>query len=956
MPQPILRHRYAVPQIPAASPPRAAAPPPAQGPAWSGVLMEQFVGTRLLVWIAALAMAFAGIFLAKYSYERGLLSPSIRLALAALFGLALLGAAEFLRKHAAQIAQALAAASVAVLFACILVGVYQDHLLPSSVAAVLMVMVTVLAVGFSLRHGPLVAVLGLVGGFFTPVLIGPEARNPALEILYLILLQVGLLLVARRQQWWPLSLLTMLGTVIWALVWLISPQYALESIFLGSFMLASLVGVVAASWGVGGGGQAFSRVVDGLRWLSVIASMGILAAMLPLREFTWLEWFFYWLLAAGCLVGGRVNHRYHPLAWLSATLALILVWFWSQDLFTPLAAQDYRAVGLVLSAFGALFAVGGCLCIWGAKTPEGPALWAGLSAVSAVAYLLTAYRLLAPPWLYFYGELCVALAVLYLPAAILLYRRRAVEPGANNALGSLSLGIFALVALAVPLELEPTWLAVAWAIQLGAVAWMHRLWRIAMLRVAIGVLLVVVVRQLLLNAQVFTYPIGARPLFNWLLYGYGLPALALAFASFQLRRSDGPADWLAGAVEVGAIALTFALISLQVHHYFHGQEWEKLRFDLCEAATYSWLWLGFGGALLVAGNLRHRALLRVAGCVLVFVGLSQAILGQGLWFNPLWIYADLGPHRFSPLLFYSYGLPAVMGLGVSWLLRRGSHPTVAAWVESLSLMLLFLLVSLFTFQGFHRDILIRDYTFDLKHSSTFAWVWQVFGIVLLGLTRWWPRATLRWTGTLLVCLALATVILLPLTLRNPLWHPYPVGERIVWNWLLYFFGLPAVLLVVTSREYARPSLAKWKDKEKGITTLLHVVSLLLVFTLVTLEVRQAFHGSMLCTTQISPARPSQAELYSYSAAWIVFGAMLLLAGIALKSALLRWASLLVLLLAVGKVFLYDTRQLGSLYRVFSLFGLGLSLLVLAYLYQKLVFREELANRQKTSDPTAGTAT
>jgi uncharacterized membrane protein len=45
-----------------------------------------------------------------------------------------------------------------------------------------------------------------------------------------------------------------------------------------------------------------------------------------------------------------------------------------------------------------------------------------------------------------------------------------------------------------------------------------------------------------------------------------------------------------------------------------------------------------------------------------------------------------------------------------------------------------------------------------------------------------------------------------------------------------------------------------------------------------------------------------------------------------------------MLLAVGKVFLYDTSTLSDLYRVLSFFGLGVALLLLAWLYQRFVFR------------------
>ena len=60
-------------------------------------------------------------------------------------------------------------------------------------------------------------------------------------------------------------------------------------------------------------------------------------------------------------------------------------------------------------------------------------------------------------------------------------------------------------------------------------------------------------------------------------------------------------------------------------------------------------------------------------------------------------------------------------------------------------------------------------------------------------------------------------------------------------------------------------------------------------------------------------------------------------GIATRGLVLRWSSLVVMLAAVAKVFLFDTAHLRDLYRVLSFFGLGVSLLLLAFLYQRFVF-------------------
>jgi uncharacterized membrane protein len=52
---------------------------------------------------------------------------------------------------------------------------------------------------------------------------------------------------------------------------------------------------------------------------------------------------------------------------------------------------------------------------------------------------------------------------------------------------------------------------------------------------------------------------------------------------------------------------------------------------------------------------------------------------------------------------------------------------------------------------------------------------------------------------------------------------------------------------------------------------------------------------------------------------------------------MRYASLVVMLLTVGKVFLYDASQLTGLWRVVSFLGLGLSLLGLSWFYSRFIF-------------------
>jgi len=121
-----------------------------------------------------------------------------------------------------------------------------------------------------------------------------------------------------------------------------------------------------------------------------------------------------------------------------------------------------------------------------------------------------------------------------------------------------------------------------------------------------------------------------------------------------------------------------------------------------------------------------------------------------------------------------------------------------------------------------------------------------------------------------------------------------------------------------------------------------VAAVLFTFLFVTLEVRHWFQGALLNAGQVE-----NNELYAYSAAWILLAIALLLAGLRLGSGALRQAALAVMLIVVAKVFLFDMRELEDLWRVFSFFGLGVSLLCLGYLYQRFVLSDSAPDQPDT---------
>jgi uncharacterized membrane protein len=74
--------------------------------------------------------------------------------------------------------------------------------------------------------------------------------------------------------------------------------------------------------------------------------------------------------------------------------------------------------------------------------------------------------------------------------------------------------------------------------------------------------------------------------------------------------------------------------------------------------------------------------------------------------------------------------------------------------------------------------------------------------------------------------------------------------------------------------------------------------------------------------------------FTYSALFMVFGAILLGAGFWKRSSFLRWQALLLLAAAIGKVFLSDVSELSQGYRIVSFLGLGALLLAVSFVYQR----------------------
>jgi uncharacterized membrane protein len=124
---------------------------------------------------------------------------------------------------------------------------------------------------------------------------------------------------------------------------------------------------------------------------------------------------------------------------------------------------------------------------------------------------------------------------------------------------------------------------------------------------------------------------------------------------------------------------------------------------------------------------------------------------------------------------------------------------------------------------------------------------------------------------------------------------------------------------------------------------------------VSAQIDLLWHGQLrLSSGGVRFHRPVYLE-FIYSAWFMVYGAGLMAVGFLRRSAFLRWQALLLLMLSIGKVFLFDVSHLSEGYRVASFLGLGVLLLAVSLAYQRdwLALRSGSRRPLSVSPPQPG---
>src|SRR5213595_1523371 len=324
-------------------------------PAKPPINWEQFMGAKLFAWIGGLALFLGIAFFVKYSFEHNLISPELRIAIGFVVGAGLVvGGLLLKRKENAVTAQTLCATGILVLYAVTFAcrAYYRFAFFGLIPTFLLMTLITAVAFLLSVRlNAIIVAVLGIAGGFLTPILLSTNQDNPLGLFGYIALLDIGLLALGQRQRWNALPILGAIGTALMQFAW-VGAFFVPEKYFAGNrvfIFIAVFVGfqalfLAATAWAkrTDKANTTLSACAIGLAAVAMFSAFYLLGfhavAHRPALLFTYL-----FVIDLGLLSLTLIERRLTLVQALAGVAAFIFLGAWTGNYLT--IGHMYTALG-----------------------------------------------------------------------------------------------------------------------------------------------------------------------------------------------------------------------------------------------------------------------------------------------------------------------------------------------------------------------------------------------------------------------------------------------------------------------------------------------------------------------------------------------------------------------------------------------------------------------------------
>ena len=918
----------AEPPVPPPLPPIESKPiPQPQRPAGPSINWEQFLGVKGFAYAAGLAFFLGIAFAIKYSFDHNLISPELRMAFGFITGLGLLAGGVVLhrRKQYTVGAQTLCATGVVILYAVTFAchSIYKFQFFDVIPTFLLMALITTTAFLLAARlDAMVVAILGMLGGFLTPILLSTGQDNPLGLFGYIAILDAGLILVALHRRWNFLTALAAAGTFIMQAGWA-GKFFETGKYFEGDKILVALAVLLgfnmlylAAAWWSKFRGQTN-------KWLSG-STIGLAAVALaftawfltfaPLAQRPWLMFGFVFLIdlvvTALVLLDDGIAPA-QPIVGL-AVFGLLAAWTaksLNNDLLNA-ALAFYFIFAIVHSVFPVLLRRrrGVNTAMWGSQIFPPLALVLVLIPIFQLAEI----SFIVWPFVLLVDVLAIILAVLMATLLPVL----AVMVLTLAATGAL---IFKIPAdlTGLPLSFSMLGLFAVFFVAISA-------WAVRKLKPD------TITKPIRLNEDALQ-PENVAALLP--ACSATLPFLLLIMATLRLP--------LTNPSPVFGLALLLVVLLLGVTRIFShdwlpaiglasvaGLEsaWHFSRFDPANPTLpLTWYLIFFA----VFALFPFLFLKKFSDRVNPWAAAAMAGLPQFFLIHRLVIAAY--PNHVMGLLPAAFAIPPLLSLIVVLKTIPATNPARMTQLALFGGVALFFITLIFPIQFDRQWITIG---------------WALEGAALLWLFHRVPHPGLRLVGTGLLVAAFVRLAFNPAVLEYHARSATPIL-----NWYLYAYGIVTVCLFAGARLLAPP---RNQISMINAPPILAGLGTVLAFLLLNIEIADYFSepGSTL-TFQLSGNVSSDIIFerdMTFSIAWALFALALLIIGILRKIPAARYSAIGLLSVTLLKLFFHDLARLNQLYRIGAFIGVAVIAMLASFAYQR--FYAAGAKDKETKNETA----
>ena len=938
--------------------------------------LETRIGGSWFNRIGIIAIFLGVTFFLKYAVDREWIGPAGRVSIGVAIGLAFLMLGERLRKLYPSYAYGLTGGGIAVLYAAIWFASANKYaLLSQTVSFVFMAMVTATATLLAARYNALpIAVLGLIGGFLTPILLSTGVDNQVGLFTYLALLDLGVLALAYSKQWRSLNYMAFISTVLmfagWMLEWYESPKLWPTIVFLTIFftifaLLAVLYNVAnrrPTSWLDLGMvfanallyfGTSYALLDDHYYGLLGAFALMVAAFYLGLGYFTYQRdsedsLLVFTFLGLGFLfsvlaIPIQFDQHWVTMGWALEGAVMTWIGLRANDRTSRYAALVVFAIGLThwiivdVQDFG--YAPGSEFV----PLLNRRAL-SGLVMVISLAAAALFYRRYGKDGdeerSNFAGLLTLAanglaLALLTIDANDFFEQRKALASGRDHS----SLGN----SKALTLTMLWTLYGVG-ALFAGISRNIKPLRFLALLLLAGASIKVLVVDLSYYNSSFHSLA------FNQTFVACALLVGALASAAWLYSKAEDleseEREFAFSALVAAANVLAIIALSAEALGYYDRVQAltsgaAVAQLENQKQFALSAVWSMFGATALIIGIRRGSLAVRVGSLMLLALAAAKALTIDLRYYNAAWHTLFLNPTFFTFAL-----LICAIAAGL-WFYTRyevGDEKERAVIPILLVAANLLAIVSLSAevMGYFYRERpLVRSesleelYRLHSTEQFSLSALWLIYGAAALGIAIARGRMSIRWGALILIAIAGLKVVAIDSSFYDAPWH------TLIFNHTFGEFALLIAALASCIWFYSRASNIPDKERARMLPALVVTANLLAIVAL-SLEAL-GYYTVKMRATGLQPDQLENLKLaqqLSISVVWAIYGGAMLTVGIARRSKLLRVMGLALLGLTIFKVFLFDLSSLEKLYRIISFIVLGLILLSVSFLYQR--YRQRMA--------------